>query len=55
MFPSTTILPKEAFKAWPLLGNSVSPLQCAVGLLALDLARGKVTRQAADRVLVGVC
>ena len=52
MFPSTTILPKEALKAWPLLGNSVSPLQCAVGLLALDKARGKVTRQAADRVLM---
>ena len=51
MYPSTTVLPKEALKAWHLLGNSVSPLQCAVGFLALDLARGKVTRQAADCVL----
>ena len=52
LFSAGTTLPSDAFKAWPLLGNSVSPLQCAVGLLALDLARGKVTRHFADCVLM---
>ena len=52
MHPQSTALPCEARSAWKLLGNSVSPLQCAVGLCAVELALGKLTRVEADAILL---
>ena len=52
MHPQSTALPCEARTAWKLLGNSVSPLQCAVGLCAVELALGKLTRVEADATVL---
>ena len=51
MHPQSTALPCEACTAWKLLGNSVSPLQCAVGLCAVELVLGRLTRVEADAII----
>ena len=48
LFPQHVRVPHQAGQAWELLGNSVSPLQCLAGLLTLDIARGRLTREQAD-------
>ena len=52
LYPPGVVIPASAFQAWPILGNSVSPLQCAVGLIGVDLALGRITRTEADSVLL---
>ena len=51
MHPQSTALPCEARSAWKLLGNSVSPLQCAVGLCAVELALGSMSKVEADALI----
>ena len=52
LFPAGTTLPAAPLEAWPLLGNSISPLQCAIGLTGVDLAKGRVERTEADSLLL---
>ena len=51
LLPPSTRLPSTTSEAWELLGNAVSQLQCAVGVLLLDQIHGGRSRVECNDVL----
>ena len=51
LLPPSTRLPSSTSEAWALLGNSVSQLQCAVGILLLDQVHGGRSRVECNEIL----
>ena len=52
LFPTGMVLPASSDLAVSLLGNSVSPTQCAVGILILLRQLGLVSREKSDGILL---
>ena len=51
LFICGLVLPADSEAALGLLGNSVSPLQCGIGIITLELSLGNLTFQKSEEIV----